>query len=143
MFSDDRNQLRQVFFEAWRKHSAGEPMEPLETVVSQVIRQHPEYHGLLSQPEQGLDRDFLPEDGQSNPFLHMAMHLTLIEQVSTDRPVGISQLYQRLCKRKGEVHEAEHQLMECLGRILWEAQTANRMPDESDYLDCIKRLIGS
>jgi hypothetical protein len=141
MISTDRNQLRHVFFEAWRKHRSGEHQEPLEEMVSQVIQQHPEYHGLLDNQEQSLERDFLPEDGQTNPFLHMAMHLTLIEQVSTDRPLGISKLYRRLCQRKGEVHLAEHQLMECLGRILWEAQTANRMPDELGYLDCIKRLI--
>jgi hypothetical protein len=141
MISTERNQLRQVFFEAWRKHRSGEPQEPLEEVVSQVIQQHPEYHRLLGNQEQSLERDFLPEDGQTNPFLHMAMHLTLIEQVSTDRPLGISILYRKLCQRKGDVHQAEHQLMECLGRILWEAQTANRMPDELGYLDCIKRLI--
>ncbi|MES9834450.1 MAG: DUF1841 family protein [Candidatus Thiodiazotropha sp. LLP2] len=141
MFSSDRNQLRQVFFEAWRKQLADEPLEPLEEIISQVIVQHPEYHGLLKNREQSLERDFYPEDGQTNPFLHMAMHLTLIEQVSTDRPAGISKLYQQICQHKGEAHEAEHQLMECLGRILWEAQSANRMPDELGYLDCIKRLI--
>ena len=141
MISNDRNQLRQVFFEAWRKFRSGEPREPLEEMVAQVVLQHPEYHGLLDDREKSLERDFMPEDGQTNPFLHMAMHLTLLEQVSTDRPAGISGFYQQLCQRKGESHEAEHQLMECLGRILWEAQSANRMPDEQGYLECVKRLI--
>lgn len=134
--------MRQIFFEAWRKQCAGEPKEPLEEMISQVAQQHPEYHSLLSNREQSLEREFQPEEGQSNPFLHMAMHLTLIEQITTDRPTGITKLYHTLCKHKGEVHEVEHQLMECLGRILWEAQAANRMPDELEYLECIKRLIG-
>jgi hypothetical protein len=141
MISNDRNQLRQVFYEAWRKRSAGETLQPLEEMVASVIQQHPEYHRVLNDREQGIDRDYLPEDGETNPFLHMAMHLTLVEQVSTDRPQGISSLYQRLCQRKGETHGAEHQLMECLGRILWEAQVEKRMPDEQAYLECAKRLI--
>ncbi|MEJ2619283.1 MAG: DUF1841 family protein [Candidatus Thiodiazotropha sp.] len=141
MISNDRNQLRLVFFEAWRKYSAGESLQPLEEMVATVIQQHPEYHRLLNNKQQGIDRDYLPEDGETNPFLHMAMHLTLIEQVSTDRPLGITRLYRQLCQRKGESHEAEHQLMECLGRSLWEAQVENRMPDELAYLDCVKRLV--
>ncbi|MCG7945632.1 MAG: DUF1841 family protein [Candidatus Thiodiazotropha taylori] len=143
MFSNDRNQLRQVFFDAWRKHSAGDALQPLEEMVATVIQQHPEYHRLLNDREQGIDKDYLPEGGETNPFLHMAMHLTLIEQVSTDRPPGISGLYQRFCQRKGDTHEVEHQLMECLGRILWEAQVEKRMPDEQAYFECVERLVES
>ncbi|MEJ2608702.1 MAG: DUF1841 family protein [Candidatus Thiodiazotropha sp.] len=139
--SSDRNQLRQVFFQAWRKHCSGEAQEPLEAMVSQVILQHPEYHRLLNDQERGLEKEFFPEEGQTNPFLHMSMHLTLLEQVSTDRPTGITGIYQQLCQHNGEAHDVEHRLMECLGRVLWEAQSANRMPDEQAYLECIKRLI--
>jgi hypothetical protein len=141
MIGSDRNQLRQVFFEAWRKHLADEDMEPLEKMVASVIRVHPEYHLMLSDKERFLMQTFQPEGGETNPFLHMAMHISLLEQVSTDRPQGISELYGRLCKRLGESHEAEHQLMECLGRMLWEAQSANRMPDEQAYLECIRTLV--
>jgi hypothetical protein len=141
MFGGQRDQMRQVFFDAWRKQQAGEPMQPLEEMVAGVVRQHPEYHDLLKRPESGMVREFLPEGGQTNPFLHMGMHISLLEQVSTDRPTGISELYRRLCQRLGDEHEAEHQLMECLGRMLWEAQSANRMPDEMAYLDCIRRLV--
>ncbi|MEW8028406.1 MAG: DUF1841 family protein [Candidatus Thiodiazotropha sp.] len=139
--SGDRNQLRRVFFEAWRKHLAGEDTELLEKMVVSVIVEHPEYHEMLNDSERFLLQEFHADDGQGNPFLHMAMHISLLEQISTDRPVGISECYQRLCQRKGEAHEAEHQLMECLGRILWEAQSANRTPDEQAYLDCIKTLL--
>jgi hypothetical protein len=141
MFSGDRDQLRQVFFEAWRKHQAGDKMEPLEKMVASVIAQHPEYHAILKNRERSLVQDFHAQAGESNPFFHMGMHISLLEQISTDRPVGISERYRRLCQRMGEAHEAEHQLMECLGRILWEAQSANRMPDEQAYLDCIETLL--
>ncbi|MCU7811237.1 MAG: DUF1841 family protein, partial [Candidatus Thiodiazotropha sp. (ex Notomyrtea botanica)] len=102
---------------------------------------HPEYHRLLNDADKGLAKEFLPDDGETNPFLHMAMHISLLEQISTDRPPGISELNKRLTQRLGDAHEAEHQLMECLGRMLWEAQSENRMPDEVAYLDCIRRLV--
>ncbi len=142
MFGGERDQMRQVFFEAWRKHQAGEVMQPLEMMVAGVVRQHPEYHPLLKHRDSGLQREFLPEGGETNPFLHMGMHISLMEQVSTDRPPGIAELYRRLSQKLGDAHGAEHQLMECLGRMLWEAQSANRMPDEVAYLDCIRRLVG-
>ncbi|MES9968817.1 MAG: DUF1841 family protein [Candidatus Thiodiazotropha sp.] len=138
--SGDRNQMRQVFFEAWRKCQAGEEMEPLEKMIASVITQHPEYHAMLNDRERFLVQEFHPDGGESNPFLHMAMHISLLEQISTDRPLGISEIYRNLCQRRGENHDVEHQLMECLGRMLWEAQSANRMPDEQSYLDCIKAL---
>ncbi|MGD8911909.1 MAG: DUF1841 family protein [Candidatus Thiodiazotropha sp.] len=141
MFSGDRDQLRQVFFEAWRKYQAGNEMEPLEKMVASVIAQHPEYHAMLNNRERSLAQEFHGQTGESNPFFHMGMHISLLEQISTDRPVGISERYRRLCQRMGEAHEAEHQLMECLGRMLWEAQSANRMPDEEAYLDCIEALL--
>ena len=142
MFGGQRDQMRQVFFDAWRKQQAGESLQPLEEMVAGVVRQHPEYHTLLSNPESAKEQEFTPEGGQTNPFLHMGMHIGLLEQISTDRPQGIAELYRRLCQRLGDTHEAEHQLMECLGRMLWEAQSANRMPDEQAYLDCIRRLVG-
>jgi hypothetical protein len=141
MIGGDRNQMREVFFEAWRKHLAGEPMQPLENMIASVIVQHPEYHPMLHDKERYLVQEFHPEGGETNPFLHLSMHISLLEQISTNRPDGISELYRRLCQRLGETHEAEHQLIECLARMLWEAQSANRMPDEKAYLECIRSLV--
>lgn len=141
MISGDRNQLRQVFFDAWRKHQNGDALEPLERIISNVIADHPEYHAMFKNQEKYLHQEFYPEQGESNPFLHMAMHISLMEQITTDRPSGIGERYQRLCQRTGNAHEAEHQLMECLGRILWEAQSGNRIPDEKAYLICIDALL--
>jgi hypothetical protein len=141
LFGGDRDKIRQVFVDAWRKRIGGEPMQPLELVVAGIIELHPEYQPMLLDGEQAKARDFLPEGGESNPFLHMGMHITLQEQVSTDRPAGIAGYHQRLCQRLDDPHEAEHQMMECLGRILWEAQSNKRMPDEAAYLECLKRLV--
>ncbi len=141
MFGSDRNQMRQVFLTAWQKQRDGVSMEPLEQMVASVVLEHPEYQGLLGDPERALHEEFPPEAGKSNPFLHMAMHISLQEQISTDRPAGITGLYQRLIQRLGDVHDAEHRLMECLAHMLWEAQVNQRMPDEQAYLECVKQLV--
>ena len=116
-----------------------EPLAGIELIVAQVVEQHPEYHALISNPD-ALDKDFHVDEGQTNPFLHMGMHITLAEQLGSDRPAGIRALHQQISNKVGEVHEAEHQMMECLGMILWEAQRANRAPDEQAYLACMCRL---
>ena len=140
MFGQNRTQIRQFFFASWRKHQAGEPMQPLERLVADIIQQHPEYHALLDS-NQALDQDYSGEDGQANPFLHMGMHITLAEQLSTDRPKGIRELYQQIARRHADTHTAEHQMMECLGLALWEARQQNRAPDEAAYLEYLKKLL--
>ncbi|MCW8944420.1 MAG: DUF1841 family protein [Sedimenticola sp.] len=142
MFGSDRNQMRRFFTETWRKAREGEVLIPLEQIIAGIIQQHPEYHALIEAPENALDKDFLPDGGETNPFLHMGMHISLQEQVGTDRPAGIRALYNKAVSKVGDDHEVEHQLMECLGKMLWEAQRANRAPDEKAYLTCVKQLIG-
>jgi len=141
MFGNDRMEMRRVFTEAWRKQHDKEPLDPLEQLIAAIVQQHPEYHRLIEDPESALDRDFQPETGQSNPFLHLGMHISLQEQLATDRPNGIALLYKQLVMQTGDTHTAEHQLMECLGRMLWEAQRAGRMPDEAAYLGCVRMLL--
>lgn len=140
MFGADRQSVRRFFIDCWKKRLDGQPLEPLERLVVEVLQEHPEYHAILSSPEEAIDRDFPPEQGHPNPFLHMGMHITLREQLASDRPPGIRDGYQKIARKAGDGHETEHQLMECLGLILWEAQRNNRMPDEIAYLDCIRRL---
>ena len=115
-------------------------LDPLETQIAAVIADHPEYHALLQDQDQAMTRDFTPEGGQTNPFLHMGMHLAIQEQIATDRPAGIRTHYQQLTRRLGVV-DAEHAIMECLGRSLWEAQQNNNLPDERAYLRCIENLL--
>ena len=140
MFGQDRNQLRQMYIDAWRKHQAGEVMQPLEVMISEVVAMHPEYHDILNKGEDSLDKDFLPEMGDSNPFMHMGMHIAIREQLSTDRPVGINSAQKKLLLRLQDPHEVEHQIMECLGRVLWESQQNNTAPDETQYLVCVQKL---
>ena len=139
MFGQDRNQLRQMYFDAWRKQQGGELMQPLEAMIAEVIVLHPEYHALLEQGEDALDKDFLPEVGETNPFMHMGMHIAIREQLATDRPDGIALAHKKLLLRLQDVHEVEHQIMECLGESLWEAQRNNHAPDESQYLQCVQQ----
>ena len=140
LFGQSRDELRRFYLHSWQKHQQGQPLEPLENIVAQVIAMHPEYQPILADEEQSLGREFGPEQGQSNPFLHMGMHLALHEQLSTDRPTGIRAVHSALRLRLGDVHEAEHLMMECLGQALWEAQRSGQMPDEQAYLACLRRL---
>ena len=120
---------------------SGMLLEPLEKHIAEIILQHPEYHTLLEKGEDSLDKDYTPEQGQTNPFLHLGMHLALREQVGTDRPAGIAGLTRSLLARHhGDGHTVEHMMMECLGEMLWTAQRQNSPPDEAAYLDCIKKL---
>ena len=114
-------------------------LEPMEAIIADVIKLHPEYHPLLDKGGSAKGKDFSPEDGQTNPFLHMGMHISLREQAAGDRPTGIQAIYQKLVKQKC-IHEAEHAMMECLGEALWKAQRANAMPDENAYLACLRQL---
>ena len=140
LFGNDRSQLRSFYIEVWRKFNAGQDMEPLEQVVLQVIQQHPEYHALLADPDLALERDYLPEAGETNPFLHMGMHIAIHEQLASQRPPGIGDIYRQLCRRYGDAHEAEHRMMECLAEMIWESQRNQINPDESIYLQKLARL---
>jgi hypothetical protein len=141
MFGQNREQMRQFFLSSWQKFKNNEPLEPLEALVAGVVADHPEYHQLLTTGEDALAKDYSPEDGQTNPFLHMGMHITIREQVQTDRPMGIANVHQQLIIKTGDVQEAEHRMQECLGLALWEAQRSGTMPDESRYLECVRKLI--
>lgn len=116
-------------------------MEPLEQMVAQVVQQHPEYHPLLNDEQAHLDKDYTPEMGETNPFLHMSMHIAIAEQLSIDRPVGIKDLYHQLLGKYKEAHSVEHHIMECLGQMMWEAQRNQSMPDEQHYLECLRQLL--
>lgn len=140
MFGQDRNQLRRFFQLSWQKRQQGEQLEPLEKMVSDIVAQHPEYHADIENQDT-LDRDFAVEQGAPNPYLHMGMHISLAEQLSTNRPGGIRDLHQKLSQQLGDSHQAEHQMMDCLGLALWEAQRAQRPPDEQNYLDCLEKLL--
>ena len=134
-----RDEVRKVYLEVWHKMQHRQILEPMESVIADVIEAHPEYHSLLNNAEDAKQSEYSPENGVTNPFLHMGMHIALREQSSTDRPPGIRRISQKLLGRLGQ-HEAEHAMMECLGQILWQAQRDNQPPDEAAYLECLKTL---
>lgn len=132
--------VRRYFCAIYAKWRAGQPMDAMETLVAGWIEQHPEYHGDLADVEQALRAMQQPDlAGQANPFLHLSMHLTISEQCSIDQPRGIRQAVELLTARKRDLHDAHHDVMDCLGRMLWESQRAGRPPDGQAYLDCVQR----
>jgi hypothetical protein len=135
----DRAALRRMYVEAWRKHRAALPVEPVEDQIIRVVELHPEYAGLLEAGDIALERDYTPEGGETNPFLHMGLHLAVREQVTTNRPPGIADVHRSLVARLGDVHLAEHAMIECLGEALWQAQRSGRAPDEAAYLEALRR----
>src|SRR5579871_2586574 len=139
MFNPSRDEVRLFFTDTWRKQRAGEILTPLEAIAADWIVEHPEYHVQLGDAEGAASQDYSPERGQTNPFLHLSMHLAISEQLSIDQPPGIRAAHDRLAARLGSTHEAQHEIMECLGETLWEAQRTGAPPDHEAYLDRIKR----
>ena len=126
-----------MYAEAWHKHVEQLPLSPLEAQIATVIAEHPEYHATVSGD---LERDFTVEDGATNPFLHMGLHLGIREQVATNRPAGINRIHEQLAAKLGDVHAAEHRMIDCLAETLWEAQRNQCPPDEQTYLERLRKL---
>src|SRR5262245_52284194 len=139
MFAPTREEARRFLVDAWRKVRTGEPVSPLERQAAELIALHPEYHAMLDDPERHLDRDFVPEGGGINPFLHLSLHLAVAEQLAIDQPPGIRAQFERLRAARGDEHAALHAVLECLGEVIWQAQRTNTPPDGALYLDCLAR----
>jgi hypothetical protein len=135
-----REHMRRMYLDAWRKFSEKQPLEPLEAQLAAVIAEHPEYLEVIEAGEAAIAAEFTPESGRQNPFLHMGLHLAIREQVATDRPRGIADIHRNLSSRLGDAHAAEHTMLEALAETLWEAQRANRAPDEQAYLEKLRAL---
>lgn len=140
IYSQDRKKLRQQYLDVWAKANNRQPLEPLEQLIAEVISDHPEYHPLLKNAEAAIDSEFYPEHGTTNPFLHMGMHIALREQVATDRPPGITDLTRKMILKYRDSHIMEHEMMEALGQILWQAQKDNSAPDEKLYMELLQQL---
>lgn len=143
MFKPSREQARQLFFDTWRKYRQHEILSGIEMIVLEVILLHPEYHGILDDAGRYLYKDYSPEMGDTNPFLHMSMHVTIKEQLSIDQPIGICERFARLQKNTGSEHAATHQIMECLAEMIWQAQRNQSAPDATIYFDCLDKQLRS
>lgn len=142
MFNPSRDQARQFFVDTWRKHQAAESLTAMEAIAAELIAQHPEYHSLLSS-EEAIGKDFRPEDGQTNPFLHLSLHLAIHEQLSINQPPGILSAYDAcLARKSGDRHAALHEVLEALGETIWEAQRHGKPLDAEAYVERVRRRAG-
>lgn len=137
MFNPTRDQVRQFFTDAWRKHKAAGVLTPLEAMAVDWAVQHPEYQADLESPD-AAQADYPIEHGKTNPFLHLSMHLAISEQLSIDQPPGIKAIYRQLLAAHDE-HQASHIIMECLGEVVWESQRLGTPFNNDTYLDLIRR----
>jgi len=142
LFSPSRQDARRFFFETWKKHQTAQPLTDLEKIVLSILIDHPEYHAILNFPEKYLEQEWTPESEESNPFLHLGLHVAIEEQRSIDQPFGIRSLYAQLALRHGDEHHAQHEMMECLGEMIWHAQRYGGGPDVNLYISCIRGKLG-
>jgi hypothetical protein len=139
MFQPSQHDVRRFFCETWRKHRDGLPLDTMEAQAAPWVAEHPEYHEELSDLDAALAASYTVENGRTNPFLHLSMHLSIVEQCSIDQPTGIRQAVQLLAARRNSLHEAHHEVMECLGEMIWASQRSGRPPDGQAYIDAVRR----
>ncbi len=137
MYTNDRDAYRQSFFITWQKHQKGATLTPVEKQMAEIIQQHPEYHALLTSSDLCQHQEFAPEE---NPFLHMSLHMAIVDQLQVNQPRGITTLYQGLLTQMHNAHETQHQMMQCLASVMWQAQQAGIPPDENVYWDKLQTL---
>lgn len=141
LFNPSRNEVRDFFFEAWAKAKAQQLLTDLEKMALGVMHMHPEYHAILNQPEQFKHQDYFPEFGESNPFLHMSLHLSIHEQISINQPTGIAGIYTQLKLKHQNDHDAQHAILECLAETIWQAQRHHAAIDNTLYLQLLQQKV--
>ncbi len=143
LYNPSRDQVRQFFFDAWTKFQQNAALSDLEKIAIEVIQLHPEYHAVLSAPERYMNQQYFPEMGETNPFLHLSLHLSIIEQISIDQPIGIRYVYDKLRQlHQGDSHLALHDMLDCLAETIWQAQRNNTALDNDVYLNLLKQKAG-
>lgn len=145
MYNPTRDQARRFFIDAWQAHRSrgiGAPLSQLEQIAVDIILLHPEYQDLLADAETALSKEWTPEDGQLNPFLHLSLHLSIEEQIAIDQPPGLRVAFEKLKARHGDRHQALHDVLECLGEAIWNAQRNRSAPDGVAYLECVRKKAG-
>ncbi|HEX6734199.1 MAG TPA: DUF1841 family protein [Azonexus sp.] len=141
MFNPSREQVRRFFCDAWRKHQERLPLAGAEVAAADLAARHPEYHALLADADGALEKEWTPEGGQMNPFLHLSLHLAIHEQLSIDQPPGIRAAFEHLVKRMDR-HAAEHILLETLAETVWHAQRHGGQLDAVAYVEAVRRHAG-
>lgn len=141
MFNPSRAQARSLFLDAWRKHVQRLPLSAMEDRALRIELHHPEYRALLEDPA-AMTKEFDPDAGEGNPFLHLSLHLAIEEQLAIDQPAGIRAAFDALVARHGDRHDALHDVLECLAETVWRSQRAGTPPDGAAYLECVRRARG-
>ena len=136
MFTSDRSKQRQYLKQAWGKYTRQDQLEPLELQLAKIVEKHPEYHDLIK----NLDSEYFPEQGNTNPFLHINLHLTLQDQLTMDQPQGIRGIHNRLLVKIKDEHEVEHMMMEHIAEMIFNAQKNNTAFDLDGYINALKEL---
>ncbi len=139
MFQPSQHDVRQFFCATQRKLRAGLPLTTMEALAAPWVDEHPEYQVDLADLDAALAASYSVEQGRPNPFLHLAMHLTISEQCSIDQPAGIRHAVERLATRCNSLHAAHHEVMECLGEMIWTSQRNGLPPDGQAYIDAVRR----
>jgi len=137
---NDPKALRKVYFDAWQKAVNNEPVSALETIIIDVIQRHPEYQAIFANRDlfENLQEEAFPLD--HNPFFHLGLHVTIIEQVNVDKPVGVRSIYQSLLKKYHDKTDVEHKMMGCLAKVLVTAFQQNNDANEQYYLQLLREL---
>jgi len=142
LFNPTRDEVRDLFFNTWATFKQAHPLNALEKIAISVIHLHPEYHSILDNPEKYKQQGYFPEQGETNPFLHMSLHLSILEQVSINQPIGIAEIYAELKTKYQEEHSAQHDILDCLGETVWLAQQNKTGLDAAHYLELLNNKIG-
>lgn len=143
LFNPSRDEVRTFFFDTWAKFRAQQPLSDLEKLALSIMHMHPEYHDIFNDPERYQKKAYFPEMGETNPFLHMSLHLSILEQLSINQPTGISQIYQQLKAKHQNEHDAQHDLLECLAETIWLAQRNQTPLDAAHYLHLMQQKAGT
>jgi len=139
LFNPSRDEVRMFFFDAWKKFNTQQALSDLEKLAVSVIHLHPEYHAILSFPERFQDLSYFPEMGETNPFLHMSLHLSILEQISINQPIGIREVFDALKAKHQDEHAALHVILECLGETIWQSQRNQAPLDATHYLQLMRQ----
>ena len=140
MLFQNRDESRTYFYNVWKKQKNRLPLQPIEVIIFDVISDHPEYHRYLENKNSMFENNFSENDNEINPFLHMGMHIALKEQINSNRPIGINEIFTRISSKSISMHDAEHKMIECLERSLWEAHYKNEIPSDNRYIECLKKI---
>ena len=142
LFNPSRDEVREFFFNAWAQFKAKKPLTDLEKIALGVMHLHPEYQAILSAPEAFKQQEYFPEFGETNPFLHMSLHLSILEQISINQPIGIGDIYAQLKLKYQNEHDAQHAILECLAESIWSAQRNNTALDANYYVQLLQLKVG-